>query len=190
MRESFPTSAARSFSRAIQWSRHSTIWAPVSRSRSNSSQGLPGSGHERRAEPAGEHRAVRHGGESADSHSIMRDSPRPARFPTWSNGTSASSARSRRGTIVEVNYVGIHGVHLPVILPTNSVPYDPAIDAAVAFANTDSSGPAGASVSRDPAFNSLNMEGTSTYQALQASVRRQYGSNLTFVANYTRSKVP
>ena len=32
------------------------------------------------------------------------------------------------------------------------------------------------------------MEGTSSYQALQASVRRQYGSNLTFVANYTRSK--
>lgn len=32
------------------------------------------------------------------------------------------------------------------------------------------------------------MEGTSTYQAFPASFRRQYGSNLTFVANYTRSK--
>ena len=32
------------------------------------------------------------------------------------------------------------------------------------------------------------MEGTSTYQGFQASVRRQYGSSLTFVANYTRSK--
>ncbi len=36
-----------------------------------------------------------------------------------------------KGTIVEVNYVGTHGVHLPVELPTNAVPYDSAIDAAV-----------------------------------------------------------
>jgi hypothetical protein len=32
------------------------------------------------------------------------------------------------------------------------------------------------------------MEGMSSYQAFQASFRRQYGSNRTFVANYTRSK--
>src|SRR5580698_9896260 len=32
------------------------------------------------------------------------------------------------------------------------------------------------------------MEGTSSYQALQMSVRRQYGANLTFVANYVWSK--
>ena len=89
---------------------------------------------------------------------------------------------------MEVNYVGTHGVHLPVELPTNTVPYDPAIDAAVALANTTLATQQARPYPDIGSFNSLNMEGTSTYQAFQASVRRQYGANLTFVANYTRSK--
>ena len=94
----------------------------------------------------------------------------------------------QQGTIVEVNYVGTHGVHLPVELPTNTVPYDPTIDAAVARANTTLAAQQARPIRASAAFNSINMEGTSSYQALQASVRRQYGANLTFVANYTRSK--
>ncbi len=41
-----------------------------------------------------------------------------------------------KGVIADVNYVGSHGVHLAVNLPTNTVPYNPAIDAALALANT------------------------------------------------------
>jgi Carboxypeptidase regulatory-like domain/TonB-dependent Receptor Plug Domain len=93
-----------------------------------------------------------------------------------------------QGTIVEANYLGTHGVHLPVELPSNTVPYDPTIDAAIARANTTLAAQQARPYPAIGAFNSINMEGTSSYQALQASVRRQYGSNLTFVANYTRSK--
>ena len=92
------------------------------------------------------------------------------------------------GTIAEVNYVASHGVHLPINLPQNNVPYDPAIDAAVAFANTTVAAQQARPYPQIGSFSSLNMEAVSSYQALEASVRRQYGSNLTFVANYTRSK--
>jgi hypothetical protein len=93
-----------------------------------------------------------------------------------------------KGTIVEVNYVGTHGVHIPIEQPANTVPYNPTIDAAVALANTTLASQEARPYPAIGSFNSLNMEGTSTYQALQASVRRQYGANLTFVANYVRSK--
>ena len=91
-------------------------------------------------------------------------------------------------TIAEVNYVGTHGVHLPIELPANTVPYNPTIDAAVAKANTTLATQEARPYPGIGTFNSLNMEGTSSYQAFQASVRRQFGSNLTFVANYVRSK--
>ena len=92
------------------------------------------------------------------------------------------------GTIAEVNYVGTHGVHLPVELPTNTVPYDPAIDAAVARANTTLATQQARPYPGIGSFNSINLEGTSSYQALQVGIRRQYGANLSFVAHYTRSK--
>ncbi len=103
----------------------------------------------------------------------------------WNFGVQREIAR---GTIVDLNYVGTHGVHLPIELPTNAVPYNPAVDAAVAFANTTLATQAARPYPNIANFNSLNMEGTSTYQALQASVRRQFGASLTFVANYVRSK--
>jgi hypothetical protein len=93
-----------------------------------------------------------------------------------------------KGTIAEVNYAGTHGVHLPINLTENTVPYNPAIDAAVAFTNTNLATQQARPYPGLSAYNSINMEGVSTYQALQVSVRRQYGSNLTLVANYVRSK--
>jgi hypothetical protein len=103
----------------------------------------------------------------------------------WNFGIQREIAK---GTIVEVNYVGTHSVHLPVNLPTNAVPYSPAIDAEVALANTNLAAQNARPYPAIGAFNSLNMEGTSSYEALQASIRRQYGTNVTFVANYVRSK--
>jgi hypothetical protein len=103
----------------------------------------------------------------------------------WNFGVQQQVAK---GTIAEVDYVGSHGVHLPVNLPTNTVPYNPAIDDAVAKANTTTTTQLARPFSTIGSFNSLNMEGTSTYNALQASVRRQYGESLTFVASYVWSK--
>ncbi|MBV9082634.1 MAG: TonB-dependent receptor, partial [Acidobacteriaceae bacterium] len=90
--------------------------------------------------------------------------------------------------IAEINYVGSRGVHLAVNLPTNTVPYDPALDTAVARANTTSATQQVRPFPKIGSFNSLNMEGVSSYHALQAGIRRQYGDNLTFLANYTFSK--
>lgn len=103
----------------------------------------------------------------------------------WNFGVQREIAR---GTVVEVNYVGNHGVHLPINMPVNTVPYDPAIDSAVAFANTSLATQLARPYPGINSFNSINMQGTSTYQALQASIRRRYGSGLMLVANYTRSK--
>lgn len=93
-----------------------------------------------------------------------------------------------QGTIVEVNYIGTHGVHQPIELPANTVPYNSSIDAAVALANTTLAAQLARPYPGIGSFNSINMEGTSTYEGLQASIRKQYGARLSFVANYTRSK--
>jgi hypothetical protein len=115
---------------------------------------------------------------------FTRVSPTPY-AEQWNFGIQREIAK---GTIVEVNYFGLHGVHLPVNLPTNTVPYDLKIDTAVALANTNLATQQAMPYPGIASFTSINMEGTSTYQALQASIRRQYGANLTFVANYTWSK--
>jgi hypothetical protein len=92
------------------------------------------------------------------------------------------------GVVAEANYVGSHGVHLAINMPTNTVPYNPAIDSAVGLANTTLATQEARPYPGIGSFNSLNMEGVSTYQALQTSVRKQAGESLTFIVNYTRSK--
>ena len=119
-----------------------------------------------------------------DYNGFTQASPLPY-VEQWNFGVQREIAK---GTMVEVNYVGTHGVHLPIELPSNTVPYNPTVDAALALANTTLATQQARPFPGIGSFNSINMEGTSTYQALQASVRRQYGSNLTFVANYVRSK--
>jgi hypothetical protein len=119
-----------------------------------------------------------------DYNGFTQASPLPY-IEQWNFGIQREITK---GAIVEINYVGTHGVHLPIELPTNTVPYNPAIDTAVALANTTLATQEARPYPAIGSFNSINMEGTSTYQALQVGVRRQYGSNLTFVANYVRSK--
>jgi hypothetical protein len=93
-----------------------------------------------------------------------------------------------KGIIADVNYVGMHGVHLEINLPTNYPPYNVAIDNAVANANTTLTTQEARPFPNIGSFNSINMEGTSSYQALQTSVRRQFATNLMFIANFTWSK--
>ncbi len=89
----------------------------------------------------------------------------------WNFGVQQEIAK---GTVVDVNYVGSKGVHLAVNLPTNTVPYNPAIDNAVGLANTTLATQLARPFSTIGSFNSLNMEGSSTYNALQTSVNRHY----------------
>lgn len=103
----------------------------------------------------------------------------------WNFGIQQEIAK---GTIFDLNYVGSKGVHLAVNLPTNTVPYNPAIDNAVALANTTLTTQLARPYSTIGSFNSLNMEGGSTYDAFQASVNRRYRDNLTFMASYVWSK--
>jgi hypothetical protein len=93
-----------------------------------------------------------------------------------------------KGTILDINYVGMHAAHLAVNLPTNTVPYNPAIDSAVGFANTTAATQLARPYPTIGSFNSLNMEGTSTYNALQSTVRRQFSNDLNFIATYVWSK--
>lgn len=90
------------------------------------------------------------------------------------------------GTILEVNYVGSHGVHLPINLPYNTVPYQDATS--VASANTSLTTQLARPFPTVGSFNSISMAGTSSYNALQVGVNRQYSSNLAFTANYTWSR--
>lgn len=119
-----------------------------------------------------------------DYNGFTQVSPLPY-IEQWNFGVQREIAR---GTIAEANYVGTHGVHLPVEQPANTVPYDTDLDDSVAFANTTLATQKARPFPNIGTFNSINMEGTSTYQSVQLSVRRQYGTNLAFVVNYTRSK--
>jgi hypothetical protein len=103
----------------------------------------------------------------------------------WNFGIQREVAK---GIIADASYVGSHGVHLAINLPTNQVPYNVATDNALAQANTTLTTQEARPFPGIGSFNSLNMEGTASYDAFQASVHRQFGGNSTFVVNYTWSK--
>jgi Carboxypeptidase regulatory-like domain/TonB-dependent Receptor Plug Domain/TonB dependent receptor len=93
-----------------------------------------------------------------------------------------------KGLILDVNYVGSHGVHLGVNMPSNQPPYNVAIDNQLALTNTTLATQMARPFPSVQAFNSLNYEGVSTYNALQISVKRQFSQNLMFISNYTWSR--
>ncbi len=91
-----------------------------------------------------------------------------------------------RGTVIDVNYVGSAGAHLPINLPFNQVPY--AAGTLLAQINTSVTTQNARPFPNIGSFSAVAMAGHSTYNGLQFSARRQFGSNLAFVANYTWSK--
>lgn len=103
----------------------------------------------------------------------------------WNFGLQQEIAR---GMIAEVNYVGSHGVHLQINLPTNYIPYNVAVDNAIELANNSVNTQMNRPFPNIGTFNSINMEGTSNYAALQLSVRRQFAHNLMFITHFTWSK--
>ena len=90
------------------------------------------------------------------------------------------------GLILEANYAGSGGVHLPLNLPYNRIPFSLAAEAAQM--NTQTFTQSLRPFPSVAAFSAISMAGHSSYHGLQLTARRQYTSNLAFIANYTRSK--
>jgi hypothetical protein len=91
-----------------------------------------------------------------------------------------------RGTIIEANYARSSGVHLPLNLPYNTVPFASATQ--IAQTNTQAFTQSLRPFPAIGGFSAISMAGHSSYNALQITARRQYTGNFAFVANYTRSK--
>jgi hypothetical protein len=91
-----------------------------------------------------------------------------------------------RGLIVETNYTGSSGIHLPLNLPYNNVPFSAATQ--IAQVNTQAFTQSLRPFPAVGSFSAISMSGHSSYEALEITGRRQYTTNLAFVANYTRSK--
>ncbi len=87
---------------------------------------------------------------------------------------------------LEINYVGNHALHLPYVIPVNVVPIND-VDA-VTLANTTT---ATQSVKPYPTLSTWSVVdnvGTSEYNSLQVTVRRQFNTRLAVLSNYTFSK--
>jgi hypothetical protein len=91
-----------------------------------------------------------------------------------------------RGLIVEANYARSSGVHLPLNLPYNTVPFASATQ--IAQINTQAFTQGLRAFPSIGGFSAISMAGHSSYNGLQITARRQYTGNFAFVANYTRSK--
>ncbi len=100
----------------------------------------------------------------------------------WTFGVQQAFAKD---TIIDVAYVGSHGVHLPLFLNGNLPAFDQATQ--VAFANTTL-----ATQNARP-FNTLGTltgiynVGNSNYNSLQIKARRRFGSNFSLLSSYAWS---
>jgi hypothetical protein len=91
-----------------------------------------------------------------------------------------------KGVILEANYVGNHGEHLPMFISANQPPFSagPAIAAANSSTFTQQQRPF-------PLIGSISGLydcGDSSYHSLQVKARRQFSSDLAFQVAYTWSK--
>jgi hypothetical protein len=89
------------------------------------------------------------------------------------------------GTVVEIGYVGSHAVHLPLYLNDNLPAFNQAT--AVAFANTTV---ATQNARQFPNLGSLQGSynvGSSSYNSLQVTARRRFGSGFSLQSSYTWS---
>jgi hypothetical protein len=91
-----------------------------------------------------------------------------------------------KGTVLDVNYVGTAGSHLPLNLPYNQVPISQGT--ALANVNTSVNTQNARPYPNIGGFSEVVMAGHSNYNALQISAKRQVSSNLNFVVNYVWSK--
>ena len=87
---------------------------------------------------------------------------------------------------LEVNYVGNHAVHLPYNVPYNIVPLT-SVDA-VTLANTTKATQDAKPYPTLASWTGVDHVGNSNYNALQATVRRDFSKRLALLSNYTYAK--
>ena len=87
---------------------------------------------------------------------------------------------------LEVNYIGNHALHLSYNLNENQVPL--ASVPAVTFANTSAATQNASPFPNLKAFTVNSNLGSSNYNGLQVTVRRQFNTRLAVLSNYTYSK--
>ena len=90
------------------------------------------------------------------------------------------------GVIVDTSYVGSRGLHLPLSLPFNQVPFN-------VVEQTGFQGNALATQNARPfphvaGFSTFMHGGSSVYHSLQMRASKRFNRNFGFTANYTRSK--
>lgn len=90
------------------------------------------------------------------------------------------------GLILDASYVGTHGVHLPLSLPFNQVPF--AIAEQVASQGSSAATQAARPWPTVAGFGAFMHAGGSSYHALQVKGSRQFSRNFGFTVNYTLSK--
>ena len=88
--------------------------------------------------------------------------------------------------ILDVNYVGNHALHLPFVIPVNIVPL--AQSDAVTLANSTTVSQNTKPFPTLGSFTVTDNVGSSNYNGLQATVRRQFNTRLAVLSNYTYSK--
>jgi hypothetical protein len=87
---------------------------------------------------------------------------------------------------LEVNYVGNHAVHLPYNVPYNIVPLS-SVDA-VTLANTTKATQDAKPYPTLNSWSAVDHVGNSNYNALQATVRRDFNKRVALLSNYTFAK--
>jgi outer membrane receptor protein involved in Fe transport len=87
---------------------------------------------------------------------------------------------------LDVNYVGNHALHLPYVVPRNIVPISQSD--AVTQTNTTLATQQAKPFPTLGSFSVTDNVGNSNYNALQATVRRQFNTRLAVLSNYTFAK--
>lgn len=87
---------------------------------------------------------------------------------------------------LEVNYVGNHALHLPYNIPANFVPL--AQSDAVTLANTTKASQDAKPFPTLQSFTVVNNVGSSNYNSLQVTVKRDFNRSLALLSNYTYAK--
>jgi hypothetical protein len=90
------------------------------------------------------------------------------------------------GITLEANYVGNHALHLPTNVPANIVPLSAVPN--VTLLNTTQAAQDARPFKTLSSWTAVDNVGSSDYNALQVSVRRQFSTRLAVISNYTYAK--
>jgi len=103
----------------------------------------------------------------------------------WNFGIQHEVAR---GTVIDLNYVGNHAIHLPLFLRFNALPSFAIGELVNATGNNVSTQQYRPFPTVSSGWNALTNVGSSKYHSLQVRATREFARSLSFMANYTFAK--